>query len=276
MFVDIDGDGDFDVVVGEWDGNFNYYENIGSSISLMLIQCIGVDNFFDGINIGNDLKLVFVDIDGDGDQDLVVGEDDGILNYYENIMVIGVGMDMLDNIMIMVEVIDFDGFIYSEQIGFCYGGVIIDIVIGIVMDEVMYGFEGNDIFNGGGGDDILIGGSGFDLFLYGFGDGDDVVYGGVGGGWIDVIDVGGGLGINDYGIDWIIIIIEGFLDNVDMVNNKLDLFDNVYGMIEFINGLKIEFLDVEEICWQQLILDNGVLFEKVLLEMVGFLFCVFC
>jgi Ca2+-binding RTX toxin-like protein len=82
-FADIDGDGDFDLVVGEYDGNLNYYKNTGSAIAPIYQEQTG-DNPFNGINVGYYSTPTFADIDGDGDLDLVVGEEDGTLNYYKN------------------------------------------------------------------------------------------------------------------------------------------------------------------------------------------------
>ena len=83
-FADIDGDGLLDLVVGEFDGNLNYYENTGTASAPVYSARTGTANPWDGINVGGYSTPTFADIDGDGDLDLVVGESSGNLNYYEN------------------------------------------------------------------------------------------------------------------------------------------------------------------------------------------------
>ena len=73
-FADIDGDGDQDLVVGEFDGNLNYYENTGTASSPTYTARTGTANPFNGIDVGSASTPTFADIDGDGDLDLVVGE----------------------------------------------------------------------------------------------------------------------------------------------------------------------------------------------------------
>ncbi|KAH8044924.1 hypothetical protein JL721_12728 [Aureococcus anophagefferens] len=83
--ADVDGDGDLDLVVGSWDGILFYFENVGSAASPSYEAVTGSANPFDGIDVGAWSKPAFADVDGDGDLDLVVGEHDGILFYYENV-----------------------------------------------------------------------------------------------------------------------------------------------------------------------------------------------
>lgn len=84
-FADLDGDGDFDMVVGELDGVLNYYENTGTKSSPIYAPRTGITNPFDGIDVGQESTPDFADLDNDGDLDLVVGEQDGTLNYFENV-----------------------------------------------------------------------------------------------------------------------------------------------------------------------------------------------
>ena len=84
FFVDIDNDGDFDMFAGELDGNINYFENTGTASSATFVQRTGAANPLNGEDVGSTSVPAFVDLDGDGDFDIFVGEYDGIFNYYEN------------------------------------------------------------------------------------------------------------------------------------------------------------------------------------------------
>nr|WP_228025760.1 VCBS repeat-containing protein [Synechocystis salina] len=83
-FADLDGDGDLDAIVGERDGNLNYFQNTGSSTAPVYTEQTGTANPFNGINIGRYNTPTFADLDGDGDLDAIVGGLYGTLNYYQN------------------------------------------------------------------------------------------------------------------------------------------------------------------------------------------------
>ncbi|MGB1375886.1 MAG: FG-GAP repeat domain-containing protein [Rhodothermales bacterium] len=79
--VDLDGDGDFDLVAGEASGSLNYWENRGSA-SDPDFQFVS-DTWLD-IDIGRRSFPTFADLDGDGDQDMIVGSELDGLYFWEN------------------------------------------------------------------------------------------------------------------------------------------------------------------------------------------------
>ncbi|NYT27944.1 MAG: VCBS repeat-containing protein [Candidatus Thiodubiliella endoseptemdiera] len=82
--ADIDGDGDLDLVMGKNDGTLKYYQNTGTTSNPAYEAKTGDDNPFNGIDAGYSSSPTLADIDGDGDLDLVVGENYGTLKYYQN------------------------------------------------------------------------------------------------------------------------------------------------------------------------------------------------
>ncbi|NNJ56811.1 MAG: T9SS type A sorting domain-containing protein [Bacteroidia bacterium] len=81
--VDLDGDGDLDIMSAEYYGAFQYFENTGSKRHANFDS--PVKNAFGIVpGYGYVSKPTFADLDGDGDMDMLTGGYEGVLNYYEN------------------------------------------------------------------------------------------------------------------------------------------------------------------------------------------------
>jgi hypothetical protein len=84
QLVDLDGDGDLDMLVAEYYGNFQYHENTGTAMTPAFalaqfnpfgLQAPTTQEYYVGIALA--------DMDGDGDQDILMSGYDGALYYYE-------------------------------------------------------------------------------------------------------------------------------------------------------------------------------------------------
>ncbi|KPK84901.1 MAG: hypothetical protein AMS27_08770 [Bacteroides sp. SM23_62_1] len=82
-FADIDNDGDFDLFVGDHNGNISFYRNDGTPENASWTL---VTEYFNSIysESYSYSKPVFADIDNDSDPDLFIGETGGNINFYRN------------------------------------------------------------------------------------------------------------------------------------------------------------------------------------------------
>ncbi len=81
-FADLDGDGDLDLLVGEYYGNLKYCENVGTPEAPSFAPPVSNPFGLPG-NMGLALPA-FADLDNDGDMDLMLGGYEGVFNYFEN------------------------------------------------------------------------------------------------------------------------------------------------------------------------------------------------
>ncbi|MEQ9570209.1 MAG: FG-GAP-like repeat-containing protein [Longimicrobiales bacterium] len=79
---DLDGDGDLDLVVGEASGELNLFRNVGTPREPAFEL---VTEKLDDIDVGRRSAPVLLDLDGDGDLDLLVGREDGGAAVFENV-----------------------------------------------------------------------------------------------------------------------------------------------------------------------------------------------
>jgi hypothetical protein len=80
--ADLDGDGDLDVLIGEWYGNTIFFENVGTATTPFFDA--PWTNPFGLADVSYSSAPTLGDLDGDGDVDALIGELDGNTLFFEN------------------------------------------------------------------------------------------------------------------------------------------------------------------------------------------------
>lgn len=90
-FLDVDVDGDYDMFCGgpgdNVFGDIFFFRNNGDSSSFNFVL---ETEHYDSIRVGHNMSVFFYDLTNDGNQDLIIGEQDGGINFFRNGGMVGI------------------------------------------------------------------------------------------------------------------------------------------------------------------------------------------
>lgn len=177
-FADIDGDGDFDAMIGNEVGNTVFFRNTGN-IHNPAFAAANV-NPFGLIDVGNFASPTLVDIDGDGDLDTFLGEREGNTIFFANdglLLKSSISDDTLSGTGSLNDTVTYVSATAAvtvsllktepqDTIGAGFDTLTsIENLIGSKFNDNLTGDTGNNILRGGGGNDILRGWNGADTLI---------------------------------------------------------------------------------------------------------------
>ncbi len=131
-FGDLDGDGDLDAIVGDWNGDLYYYENSGTS----RVPGFEYKGQYLNIDVGQRAHPSLGDLDEDNDLDLVVGTDNGKIFLWRNLGSPKTAQFELED----------DSFLKEEDLGRMVTPTIVDVDFDGKMDLVI-GTAGGLVFS---------------------------------------------------------------------------------------------------------------------------------
>ena len=170
-FVDIDGDGDLDAFIGEqYSGNTIFLRNIGTASNPLFDSSI--ENPFGLSDVNYFASPTFVDIDGDGDLDAFVGNEDGntlfFLNSAEGLLLFSTaGDDILTGTFLLNDTVSYENATAPVTVSLAITtqqntiGAGLDTLASI---ENLIGSSFNDSLTGNIENNVLIGGLGDDTY----------------------------------------------------------------------------------------------------------------
>lgn len=156
-FGDMDDDGDKDLFIGDVEGSIHYFENIstGAVAEFQLSVPNFPDDLGNAIDIGQFATPQIFDVNRDQLPDLLIGEYNGNINYFENIGSVGdPSMKLIEDTLGGVVVAEWwSNRGYSTPLMFENENAEYELLVG---SEVGYIWHFNDIDNNIGGDFNLI------------------------------------------------------------------------------------------------------------------------
>lgn len=81
---DIDRDGDLDAFIGSDSGLIHFFRNDGALTTPIFTAVTGAGNPLDGVDVGANSAPALGDVERDGDLDVFIGEQDGLIGHYRN------------------------------------------------------------------------------------------------------------------------------------------------------------------------------------------------